>query len=173
LCAGSFGSNVVYMEAAIASIIKRVLLAAGLSFTDITTTEVAGQKVFRIETENGKDFIGMRGETLRALDHIVKKIAESEGVEDTFYLIDVNDYRTKHIFDIQSKARIMAARARSFRYDVELTPMSSYERLIVHSTLADEDDITTESHGEGRNRRVVIRYASQTSAEGASAEKIA
>jgi spoIIIJ-associated protein len=53
----------------------------------------------------------------------------------------------------------MAERARSFQYDVELSPMSAYERLIVHTTLQNAPNVKTESLGEGRNRRVVIKYA--------------
>lgn len=148
------------MESAITGIIKALLTSAGLPFTGITAASVADQQVFRIETDNGKDLIGVRGETIRALDHIVKKMAEQKGIEDMHFLVDVNGYRTKQIEQIQMKARMMAERARSFQYDVELTPMSAYERLIVHATLTDMPDITTESHGEGRNRRVVIRYVS-------------
>jgi spoIIIJ-associated protein len=54
---------------------------------------------------------------------------------------------------------MMAERARSFQYDVELTPMNAYERLIVHTVLSDSPNVKTESSGEGRNRRVVIKYA--------------
>ncbi len=75
------------------------------------------------------------------------------------FLIDVNDFRTKQIKDIETKALMMAERARSFQYDVELTPMSAYERLIVHTTLQNAPNVKTESLGEGRGRRVVIKYA--------------
>jgi spoIIIJ-associated protein len=59
---------------------------------------------------------------------------------------------------LAAKAVMMAERARSFRYDVELSPMSAYERLIVHSALSSEPHVKTESQGEGRGRRVVIKY---------------
>jgi spoIIIJ-associated protein len=95
----------------------------------------------------------------------VKKIVEQrhakkEATEDEpLFLIDVNEYRSRQIRDLQAKALMMAERARSFQYDVELNPMSAYERLIVHTTLQDAPNVKTESQGEGRNRRVVIRYA--------------
>lgn len=75
------------------------------------------------------------------------------------FLVDVNDYRAKQIKDLESKALMMAERARSFQYDVELSPMSSYERLIIHTTLQGAANVKTESQGEGRNRRVVIKYS--------------
>jgi predicted RNA-binding protein Jag len=100
---------------------------------------------------------------------LVKKIAEKQllpkntpetenDAEALHFLVDVNDYRSKQIKDLQTKAVMMAERARSFQYDVELSPMSAYERLIIHTTLADSPNVKTESQGEGRNRRVVIRY---------------
>ena len=63
--------------------------------------------------------------------------------------------------DLQTKAKMMAERARSFQYDVELSPMTAYERLIIHTTLQNEPHVKTESQGEGRNRRVVIKYSAE------------
>ena len=149
----------------IEQITRELLEAMGADFKAVSTEEVAGQRVFRIETEDARPLIGMHGDTVYALDHLVKKIAEKQlppevGDERSgLFLVDVNDYRTKQIKELQTKALIMAERARSFQYDVELTPMTAYERLIIHTTLAEAPDIKTESHGEGRNRRVVIRYS--------------
>jgi len=75
------------------------------------------------------------------------------------FLVDVDEYRIRHIKDLQNKAKMMAERARSFQYDVELSPMTAYERLIVHTALQEEPHVKTESQGEGRNRRVVIKYS--------------
>ena len=149
----------------IEQITRELLEAMGADFKAVSTEEIAGQRVFRIETKDARPLIGMHGDTVYALDHLVKKIAEKQlppevGDErGSLFLVDVNDYRTKQIKELQTKALIMAERARSFQYDVELTPMTAYERLIIHTTLAEAPDIKTESHGEGRNRRVVIKYS--------------
>lgn len=142
-------------------ILKSVLAAMGATYTKLVEDTVAGQTVLRIEVEDGRQLIGSHGDTLHAIDYLVKKIAEKKtGTEGQapLFLVDVNDYRTRQIKDIQAKALIMAERARSFQYDVELSPMSAYERLIVHATLADSPNVKTESHGEGKNRRIVIKY---------------
>ena len=149
----------------IEQIMRELLEAMGADFKAVSTEEIAGQRIFRIEAEDARPLIGMRGDTVHALDHLVKKIAEKRLPQDgngeraELFLVDVNDYRTKQIKDLQTKALMMAERARSFQYDVELTPMSAYERLIIHTTLAEAPDIKTESHGEGKNRRVMIRYS--------------
>lgn len=159
------------MDSSVGTILKNILDTLGISYTGIEHTTIAGQEIYAIKTEaDARTLIGGHGDTVHALDHLVKKIYEQqhaapapeEGAERErmpMFLIDVNDYRTKQIKDLQAKALMMAERARSFQYDVELSPMSSYERLIVHTTLADAPNVKTESQGEGRNRRVVIKYA--------------
>jgi len=150
------------------TILKELLTAAGITYSGIEQSRVAGQEIFAIRTDDARTLIGAHGDTVYALDFLVKKIfenrtpapAEGESAERTpMFLVDVNDYRTKQIKDLQTKALMMAERARSFQYDVELSPMSSYERLIIHTTLQDAPNVKTESQGEGRSRRVVIKYS--------------
>lgn len=152
------------MDAAaeVKKMLKDMLDALGASYKDIIELDIAGQKVISIQTDDARQLIGMHGDTLLAIDMLIKRMLEkrmpSEGENTPMFLIDVNDYRTKQIKDLQTKALMMAERARSFQYDVELTPMSAYERLIVHTTLQDAPNVKTESAGEGRSRRVVIKY---------------
>jgi len=156
------------MEATIKHTIQKILETTGIPFSKIVQTEVAGQTIYSIEVEDARQLIGAHGDTVYAIDMLVKKIVEKQLPQGTpmteasppqLYLIDVNDYRTKQIKDLQTKALMMAERARSFQYDVELSPMSAYERLIIHTTLTDAENIKTESQGEGRSRRVVIKYS--------------
>ena len=153
------------MEHPVASILKELLESAGIPNQGVSQKEAAGQTIFSIGVDGDpRMLIGPHGDTIHAIDHLVKKIHEKrsgaqEGGEHSMFLIDVNDYRTKQIKDLQTKALMMAERAKSFQYDVELSPMSAYERLIVHTTLADVEGVKTESQGEGRGRRVVIKYA--------------
>ncbi len=157
------------MHDLIEATIRTFLDSVGLPYSGLSKRIVAGQTVFAIETDVAPAIIGTHGDTLHAMDYLVKKIVEqqirtrADGAvsEEALFLIDVNDYRAKKLRDLEAKAKIMAERARSFQYDVELSPMSAYERLIIHSTLADEPNIKTESQGEGRTRRVVIKYTAE------------
>jgi spoIIIJ-associated protein len=152
------------MPVDVLAILKELLGTLGAEYKDISEIEVAGQRIFMINADDGKQLIGGHGDTIHAIDSLVKKIVEKrlpEGADEPHFLIDVNDYRTRQIRDLQTKAKMMAERARSFQYDVELSPMSAYERLIVHTTLQDEPNVKTESQGEGRSRRVVIKYAAE------------
>lgn len=170
------------MNADVETILKELLAAAGIPHGGIEQSSIAGQEIFSIRTDgDARALIGTHGDTVYALDFLVKKIYENRlhlnaprsgasgehpAMQDVvtpertpMFLVDVNDYRGKQIRDLQAKALMMAERARSFQYDVELSPMSSYERLIIHTTLQDAPNVKTESQGEGRNRRVVIKYA--------------
>lgn len=151
------------MHDMVETILKELLSSMGITDAVVSRSEVAGQTIFSIQTAESRALIGGHGDTIHAIDMIVKKIAEKrlppEGAQDLHFLIDVNDYRVKQIKDLQTKALMMADRARSFQYDVELSPMSAYERLIVHTTLQDAPNVKTESAGEGKSRRVVIKYA--------------
>lgn len=168
------------MDTLVEKALKEILSLLGASYTAIKKEEVAGQMVFSIETDDAKTLIGAHGDTVHALDMLVKKIVEKRfddahrketGSTDIgplapsrvegLFLVDVNGYRAQKIRDLQTKALMMAERARSFQYDVELEPMSAYERLIVHSSLSGSPNVKTESQGEGRGRRVVIRYVAE------------
>lgn len=140
------------------TIINTLLQKTGIDSSDVLIEEFAGQTIFQIKTPESRLLIGTQGETLRAFEYIVKKILEKDTTEISQFTIDVDGYKSKQIKNLQQKAIIMAERARSFQYDVELTPMSSYERLIIHATLTNAPQVKTESRGEGRERRVVIRY---------------
>ncbi len=150
-------------------VIEQLLTAMGLVGASVSRSEAVGQIIFSITTPGGeRDLVGPRGDTIHAIDHIVKKIVENKtpaSAEDAerepMFLVDVDDYRARQILDLQAKAKMMAERARSFQYDVELSPMSAYERLIVHTALQSEPNVKTESRGEGRNRRVVIKYSAE------------
>ncbi len=154
------------MEQAVEKIIADFLQALGVTYDGLSHSTVAGQTIFSIQAPGAAALIGARGDTIHAMDFLIKKIYEKqhphvEGQEDHRFLVDINDYQVDRIKDLQTKALLMADRARSFQYDVELSPMSSYERLIVHTTLQDQPNVKTESLGEGRSRRVVIKYSAE------------
>lgn len=136
--------------------------------TNLTIDEVVvkddedtGMVWFSIRTSEPELFIGRNGETLQAWNHIVRKMIEKQltGAETfTEILIDVNDYQKKKVDSLKTIAHMMAERARFFKSSVDVEPMSPYERKIIHSYLANKNDVTTESAGEGRDRHVVIKY---------------
>ena len=111
-----------------------------------------------IQSPDEKALIGHDNEKFEAFTHIIKRMTAKEFDEGIKIVVDVNNMRSKKEEILKSKASIIADRARAFKIDVEMDPMSSYDRRIIHSHLESEPNIKTESIGEGRNRRLVVKY---------------
>lgn len=146
------------MRDIIEPVLKALLEKLGLPYDRIEVTESLGSTVFTIQTTESGKLIGNHGETLSALNHIVKKMLESKLEKEDHFVVDVNGYHQKKIKSLEDQAKLVAERARTFHYDVELPPMTAYERMIIHSTLKVMPDIETVSHGEGPLRHIVVRY---------------
>jgi len=144
-------------------IIEEMLKIMNVPFdgVDINEGDEVSSTKFVIKTNDSAILIGTKGAHLLAFNHVVKKMAgkgKEEDGEAIRFFVDVNNYQEKLEEELKNKAKIMCERARSFKVDIELEPMSSYERMIVHAALQNIPDIKTESKGEGRYRRVVIKY---------------
>ena len=116
---------------------------------------------FIIRTREAGVLIGENGQHLVALNHLLKKISENEfkkqNLEVIRFFLDINDYQAKKNEELKNLARMTAQRVRYFKKEIEMEPMTSYERRIIHATLTEYPDIITESIGEEPNRRVVIK----------------
>lgn len=145
----------------ITAILKDLCAKLGIALDDVEVSEIAGHTLFTLRTADSGALIGARGETLSAINHIVKKTMEGkeEGDEPFRFVVDVNGYHLKHIKMLENQAKMLAERARTFKYDIEMSPMSPYDRMIVHAALQSEPDVSTESKGEGKLRHIIIHYA--------------
>lgn len=145
--------------------ISTLLGHLGIPAEETSVSDLGGSLVFTIRTTESGKLIGTHGEALSALNHLVKKMLEGKIPEGEHFTIDVNGYHARKVKSLEDQARLVAERARTFRYDVELSPMSSYERMIIHSTLKEMPDIETVSHGEGKLRHIVVRYKDPSAPE--------
>jgi len=119
---------------------------------------------FLIKTNEPSVLIGYKGANLSALSHIIKRIVDKKNnnrQENTFFIVDVNNYQENKIEEIKTSAHMLAERAKYFKSSVEMNPLPSYERMIVHSLFTDSIEFKTQSQGEGDKRRVVIRYVGE------------
>ena len=56
-------------------------------------------------------------------------------MEDWPFLLDVNDYQMKRIEELRNIARMSAQRVIFFKKELEMEPMTAYDRRIIHSVL--------------------------------------
>lgn len=145
----------------IKAIIVEFLHQMAFAVDSVEVRTEGDREIFSIKSPDSHLLIGTKGAHLFALSHLIKKIVGKKDREKLF-MIDVNNYQSSAIDGLKDVAKIMGERARSLKTSVELDPMSSYERMIIHSFFQDVKDIKTESVGEGERRRVVIKYAEPT-----------
>jgi spoIIIJ-associated protein len=106
--------------------------------------------------------IGFRGRNLSSLQYIVGLILRRRlGDKDEYRVIlDVNDYRSAREDRVRNIAEAYIRDLREKGGDVELHPMKPDERRIIHMYVKEQDDVESESVGEGRDRRVKIQMKS-------------
>lgn len=145
--------------------VEQIFKHIGCTLSKCEFSEEGGMLWCLIETPDSGFIIGRDGETLRSLNHIVQKIVEKDFVDEKrlSLFIDINGYQQKRFENLKNIAHMMAERARYFKSNIEVDPMPSYERRIVHMYLEGAKDIKTESEGYGPNRRVVIKYVENSS----------
>ena len=115
--------------------------------------------VVAISSPDSTLLIGPDGDHLRALNSRARRIFENKhGEEAASVLIDVNGHHEAQMERVRDNARLLAQRARLFKHDVELAPMSAYERLVIHELFAEDPEIKTESQGEGKFRHIVLKH---------------
>lgn len=158
------------MDSLIKETIEEFLRKMGVEYQEIevkTSQDEAEGSRYVIKTNNSGILIGTKGAHFYALNHLLRRIIGKKMPPDTDirFSIDVNDYGAALREGLKNKVAILAERARSLRADVSLPPMGSYERLIVHNFCQAYPDIKTESHGEGEERRVVIKYVEPVKSE--------
>lgn len=147
----------------IKSIIEEIFTHAGCTVSTLEFSDENGMLWCMIKTPDSRFMIGRDGETLRSLNHIVRKIIEKNEGEDQAakLFIDINEYQKKRFDNLKTIAHMMAERARYFKSSIEVDPMPAFERRIIHMFLEGAKDIKTESEGTGPSRRVVIKYIAE------------
>lgn len=129
-------------------------LAASISEPD----DLTGRRVHVIDVE-GDDLgvlIGPRGETLDAVQYLARLMVGNQLQQRASFVVDVEGYRKRRQQALARLAERMAKKVISRRRPVSLEPMPPHERRIIHMTLRDNDEVYTQSSGEGKRRKVRI-----------------
>jgi len=146
------------------SVLETLLAAMGISASvaprDKSTVERGGETTspvaFDIQGDDLGILIGRRGQTLACLQYIVRLIVAQQLKAWVPIVIDVEEYKQRRYQALQALAYRMAERVKTTRIPFSLEPMPAYERRIIHLTLAEHPDVSTQSVGEGERRKVVI-----------------
>jgi spoIIIJ-associated protein len=100
--------------------------------------------------------IGRRGDHLAQLQYMVNLLANKKIGEWTRVIVDIEGYRARREEALLGLAERVARQVSRTRRPIMLEPMPPNERRIVHLSLRANPDVTTESTGEGGNRRITV-----------------
>ncbi|PIR88385.1 MAG: hypothetical protein COU09_02525 [Candidatus Harrisonbacteria bacterium CG10_big_fil_rev_8_21_14_0_10_44_23] len=92
---------------------------------------------------------------VKNLKQLINLVAHKETEKN--YFIDINNYRKERERLIVELGKAAARKAIAEKKEVQLPAMNSYERRLVHMELSMRPDIKTDSVGEGKERRIVIK----------------
>jgi spoIIIJ-associated protein len=147
------GAIPVYGETVLSKILKEM----GLPDKVKRKRDSDGNTILDIQGPSGGVLIGRHGQTLEALQYMVAKIIQRVTTDErSMIIVDVEGYCERQNDKLRELAKNLASKAKESGEEVSLRPMSAKERRIVHMTLKDDAEVTTQSRGEGLRRRVVV-----------------
>ena len=106
--------------------------------------------------ENTSLIIGKRGITLNSLQFLVNNYAKKFSSHYFRIEVDCDDYRKNRKKTLEELALNLAKKSKKIGKPVELEPMTSIERKIIHNALTGIKNVETESRGEEPHRYLVI-----------------
>ena len=140
------------------SLLDKMSVETALSASVSEPDDLTGRKVNIIEIE-GEDLgvlIGPRGETLNAIQYLSRLMVGNKMQQRASFVIDVEGYRKRRQQALSRLAERMAQKVVTRQSAVSLEPMPPHERRIIHMTLRENDEVYTQSSGEGKRRKVRI-----------------
>jgi spoIIIJ-associated protein len=144
--------------AALEELLEEISDGLGLD-VDVEVEERDGVLIGRLEGEDVGLFIGRRGQTIEAVQHLAQRIVFPEGPADVRVVIDADGYRERRDELLRADAEDAAEEAMESGRPVELDPMPPAERRVIHEHLRDRSDVSTHSEGEEPDRYIVVSAA--------------
>jgi spoIIIJ-associated protein len=148
----------------IKALIRETIEKMGLSCQEIEIEQQNNQEkqeegmlILNIKTPDSSFLIGQYGANLQALQHIIRVLVREKLQERISFVLDINSYRKEKNDAVVLLARELAEQSMREKRAIVMRPMSPYERRLVHMEFSGNDQVRTESIGEGEERKVVIK----------------
>ncbi|MEX0705211.1 MAG: R3H domain-containing nucleic acid-binding protein, partial [Nitriliruptoraceae bacterium] len=100
--------------------------------------------------------IGRRGQTLDAVQELVRCALQRRFERRTRVQVDAESYRARRLEKLMEKAGEAVDEALKTGDEVRLEPMDVFERKAIHRYVASVDGVFSRSHGREPGRRVVV-----------------
>ena len=142
----------------IVSYLQNIVIAMGYPDATVDFSEDGNRQfILNIKTEeNTSLIIGKRGSTLNSLQFLVNNYAKKFSSHFFRIEVDCDDYRESRKKTLEELALNLAKKSKKIGRPVELEPMTSVERKIIHNALTGIKNVETESRGDEPYRYLVI-----------------
>jgi spoIIIJ-associated protein len=122
----------------------------------IETVRIKKGLQFNIAGSDCALLIGKRGQTLEAIQYLVEKIINKKNGERVRVVIDVEGYLESRKENLEKLANRLAEKAKKIGKPMTIGQMNSHDRRIVHLLLKNDNNVRTQSIGEGHYRKLMI-----------------
>ena len=109
-----------------------------------------------IKVDDNGFLIGKNGQNLADVERLLRIIINKKLGKFVYLKLDINEYKRKKTDYLKQVANMAADEVANSKSKKVLSPMSPYERRVVHSELSKRSDVKTQSYGEGEERAIVI-----------------
>lgn len=123
---------------------------------DVSVEETEGEILGSVDGEDVGLLIGRHGQTIDAVQLLCYQIAFRGRSERKRVSVDAAGYRERQSESLKRQADMAAEDAIRDGRSIELEPMGSNERRVVHEHLRDRPEIETYSEGDEPHRFVVV-----------------
>ena len=136
--------------------LEQILALLGFQAT-VEEHQIEDGLLLDIKCDDSVRLIGRQGQTLSDLQYIVNRMIFQADPAAPRVTVDVGGYRTQAREALVKKAKEAAEKVRRFGDIVELEPLNSFERRIVHQAIKDDPDIESQSvEVEGTDKKVIL-----------------
>ena len=135
---------------------NQVLGSSGLDLKAVADQTDDALKI-QVRGEDVALLLGHNAELLDALEYLGNRVLARASGEEARLVFDSGGYRARREKELRLMAEKAAEKVRLSRIPFSFDPMTPNERRIIHLALANDDSVTTESQGNGENRKVTIR----------------
>jgi len=136
------------------------------------TTNEGGNLKLQIYTEESRRLIGRDGETLDAIQFLLNRLLQAKDKDAEKVIVDCEHYRSMREDRIVQRVRELADRVRITGRSLQLEPMNSYERRLVHNAFKDDPDVATWSPSDSARIKQITLVKRQQKRETAQKENV-
>lgn len=143
------------LQERVRTFMQRTLEAMGVPL-EIAIDDTPDSIRVNLSGEGGEQLLRRRAEALDALQHIVNTAFRRELDDNRTFVVDCMEYRKAKDAELRQMARFMMERAKTTRTPQEMGPLNPYARRLVHLTVAEDPQMSSESIGDAFLKTVII-----------------